>query len=191
MEFKKVKFIFVFGAIYLSIIYLVNVYKRVRHRNIYNSKNKPLIIKVLIIFFVVGVIFASTLEIKITKISGKSMEPTIHDNQWIIEKKVNDNIERGDIVTLYTDEKEYRLIKRIIGKGGETIEIKENNIYIDGKKLKENYKTKAFVKDFDLLIIPKNEYFVIGDNRPISLDSRYGTVGTIKENQIDGSVIVY
>ena len=94
------------------------------------------------------------------------------------------HINRFDIVVLKIDGREDNLIKRIIGLPGETVEIKDNDIYINDKKLEDKYGY-GVTYNIDKVTLKKDEYFILGDNRKISLDSR--VFGTIHKDEIKGT----
>lgn len=132
-----------------------------------------------------------------TEVSGSSMENTLKSNDSLLVEKFTYNFthpKRFDIVVFYPygkESKEY-YVKRVIGKPGETVQIKENRIYIDNKELKEDYGKNA--TDFpgiakEPLVLGSDEYFVMGDNRESSLDSRYEEVGPVKEKHIVGRAV--
>ena len=183
-----VKFTVLFIIIYAVVkcIYKIHVFVN-DNKNRGDKKLKyPVYTGVIVLL---TILILGIFSIRVTHIKGRSMEPTIEDGQWVLENILDNHIERGDIITFYINGGEERLIKRVIATEGESVEVKDNNIYIDGEKLVEDYTTRAFQEDFKLTVVPKGEYFMMGDNRPISLDSRYEEVGTIKESQIDGSVL--
>ena len=101
--------------------------------------------------------------------------------------KRND-VKRYDIVVVNEGDKS--IIKRVIGLPGETIEYKDNKLYINGKETSDPYpstETDDFsITDIGHTKIPGDCYFVMGDNRANSLDSRYPTVGVVRKNQIVG-----
>ena len=117
------------------------------------------------------------------KVNGDSMFKTLHDGDIMILNIVGyrfSEVERFDIVVV--DEGNEYLIKRVIGLPGETIEYKDNQLYVDGKKVKENYGSDK-TEDFKTKV-PKDSYFVLGDNRTNSLDSRF--FGAFKRKKILG-----
>ena len=122
------------------------------------------------------------------RVDGSSMSKTLEEGDILLLNKLDQNYERFEIVVFNIGGE--KLIKRIIGLPGETVEFKNNVLYINGEKLEENYGT-GITADFNLsdlgyTIIPDNTYFVVGDNRNNSLDSRY--FGCIDQSQIIGTV---
>lgn len=118
-------------------------------------------------------------------VKGASMYPTLNNNQLLILKKYDKSYDRYDIVVLdYNNEK---LIKRVIGLPGETVEYKDNVLYINDEETKDDYAsiTNDF-KSSELIkgTIPKGYYLVMGDNRNDSIDSRM--IGLISEDVISG-----
>ena len=117
------------------------------------------------------------------KVNGDSMLKTLHDGDIMILDIISyrfSDIKRFDIVVV-NGKKEY-LIKRVIGLPGEEIEYKDDKLYVDGKLIKENY-TREKTEDFSVKV-PKDSYFVLGDNRVNSLDSR--SLGPFPKNKIMG-----
>ena len=126
-----------------------------------------------------------------THVEGSSMENSLHDGDEIIVEKVSyymHDPERYDIIVFPFSNDVY-YIKRIIGLPGETIQIKGGKIYIDGVQLWEQYGNEQ-IKDAGLakeeIVLGKDEYFVLGDNRNSSIDSRKAEVGTVKRSEIIG-----
>lgn len=124
------------------------------------------------------------------KVNGTSMMTTLHDGDIMILNIIGyrfEKINRFDIVVV--DEGNEYLIKRVIGLPGEEIEYKDNQLYVNGKKIRENYGSQE-TEDFKVKV-KKNSYFVLGDNRTNSLDSRY--FGAFQKNRIIGktSLIIF
>lgn len=138
---------------------------------------------VLIIFFLVF-----KLILLLGYIPSSSMENTIKHNSIILVNRVNKNIHRGDIIVFKYGKK--LTVKRVIGINGDTIEIRESRILINGKKIDESYiKGKTKTDKRTKWLVPENSYFVLGDNREDSIDSRYKINPYIKEKNIIGKVI--
>ena len=117
------------------------------------------------------------------KVNGDSMYSTLKNKDIMIldiVKYRHSKIKRFDIVVV--DIKSEYIIKRVIGLPGEKVEYKDNKLYINGKLVKDKYG-QGDTKDF-YFTVPKGHYFVLGDNRGNSLDSRY--FGAFKKNKILG-----
>ncbi|MDD3048530.1 MAG: signal peptidase I [Bacilli bacterium] len=154
---------------------------------------KKVIIKILEYgSIVLAVILIRIFIVTPVQVDGISMNDTLHDNDImilnIIKYKFND-IKRFDIVVIDYEEADEYLIKRVIGLPGEYIEYKDNKLYIDGKYIKEPYldtTTYNFnLEEYGYSEIPKDTYFVMGDNRKNSTDSR--VIGFINKKDIKGS----
>ena len=123
------------------------------------------------------------------KIKGNSMEPNYHDGEYLLTDKLTYRLKdpaRGDVIVFkppVSQDEEY--IKRIIALPGETISIKDGKYYINGKQLQESYipssiytNGKSYLPNNTEKTVPSNSYFVSGDNRESSSDSRYwGFIG--------------
>ena len=125
------------------------------------------------------------------RVDGDSMNDTLHNSDIFILNKLEKKYDRFDIVVInYNNTK---LVKRIIGMPGENISYKDNQLYINEKKFNdiETSRTSDFsLKElFEIDKIPENYYFVMGDNRNNSLDSRDYRVGLIKKEDIVGVTI--
>ena len=127
-------------------------------------------------------------------VSGDSMKPNLNNGELLLVQKIGYNknsINRFDIIVLKDDEDE--IIKRVIGMPGEHVSYKNNKLYINDELIEENYVFRD-TKDFNLeevctcTSIPEGKYLVLGDNRPISKDSRQ--IGLIDEKDIVGKAIV-
>ena len=143
-----------------------------------------------IIIIVIVVLFRSFIATPV-RVDGDSMNDTLRNNEILILNKLEKKYDRFDIVVInYEDTK---LVKRIIALPGENISYKDNQLYINNKKFDdiETSRTIDFSLEelFDIETIPENHYFVMGDNRNNSLDSRDYRVGLIKEEDIVGVTI--
>ncbi len=128
-----------------------------------------------------------------TYVSGSSMESTLSDGDNLIVDKLTYHFsdpKRYDIIVFpYQYEDNTYFIKRIIGLPGETVQIVDGTIYIDGEVLNESYGREVMQNSgmaADPITLGEDEYFVLGDNRNDSTDSRDPSVGKIKRNQIIG-----
>ena len=136
-----------------------------------------------IIIFIV-ILLIKTYIVTPIKVNGNSMIDTLKNKDIMILDEISykfKGIQRFDIVVIHYDH-EY-LIKRVIGLPGEKIKYSNNELYVNGKKVAENFSHKE-TKSFQEITIPKGEYFVLGDNRINSTDSRI--IGTIPYKNIKG-----
>lgn len=131
------------------------------------------------------------------------MLPTIKVGETCIVDQYSEiEVKRFDIVMFQAPEAakkmtretgDVKYISRIVGLPNEKIEIKDNKVYINDKLLNENFEKitddEDQMKDFPATVIPEKQYFILGDNRPQSLDSRYWKPSTIKQEEILGKVV--
>lgn len=117
------------------------------------------------------------------RVNGTSMYPTLQDKEFMILNKISlkQGINRFDIVVVQENNK--YIIKRVIGLPGESVMYKDNKLYINGKTVEDNY-SKTTTNDFDNVVLGENEYFVMGDNRAVSSDSRI--IGPVNIKNIKG-----
>lgn len=150
------------------------------------------------IIVIVIVLFIAIYVVSLAQVVGPSMKPTYVNGDIVIIDKVSyrfKDINRGDIIALNNDSNK-NLIKRVIGLPGETINIKNNRVYINGEALEEEYiSSDILMEDFKLKdigygAVPEGYYFVLGDNRENSQDSRDKKVGLIKKEDIIGKVFI-
>ena len=177
-------------------IELINVdlksYKRQRRNKVITE-----IISYLIILFLCVKIIP-TYVIQHTIVDGPSMENTLEDSDHLLVEKITyhfDQLDRFDVIAFYPfgkDVDEY-YIKRVIALPGETIQIKGSEIYIDGELLEENYGKDPISYAgiaAEPITLGDNEYFVLGDNRTVSFDSRSEEIGVVHKDQIGGKAIL-
>ena len=154
-----------------------------------NKINNALKATLPYIIIVIVVALIRSFIITPVQVEGMSMYSTLDNNEILLLKKYDKTYQRFDIVVFnYNGSK---LIKRVIGLPGETVEYKNNKLYINDKYIKEYFfKNNQETYDFKLEEIgyekiPKGYYFVMGDNRTNSTDSRF--IGLISENDIEGT----
>lgn len=177
-----------------------------------NKRTKGIVETLETVFVAVSVCAIIYLTIAIpNKVEGQSMEPNFHQSDLVLTNKTiqylgttdfgqkhNYDYQRGDVVIVKQGRTD--LIKRIIATEGETVEIKDNAVYINGEKLKENYlptttRSKlppselSLIRDGKTVTVPSNSYFVMGDNREHSKDSRYREIGFVSRDHIKGKVV--
>jgi len=122
-------------------------------------------------------------------IPSESMLPNLLVKDMLVVHKGSDSIKRQDIVIFNKYNSGYKetLIKRVIGVEGDYIEIKDGRLYLNDKIIEEKYVPKDSGKDFSKIQVPKGCYFMLGDNRYNSLDSR--VYGPIEKENIIGKAI--
>lgn len=144
-------------------------------------------------------------------VSGSSMYPTLENGSHLVLSKITSytgNFDRGDIIVFYAPDGT-RYLKRIIGISGDTVNIKEDKLYVNNVVVDEYYldkeymrdrilreNLKSFTNDFQLSdlkgnpkIVPEGHIFVMGDNRPVSNDSR--EIGFIDKDEIIGKIVFF
>lgn len=146
---------------------------------------------ICVIIFLVVVVYVFS----ISQVVGSSMHPTLQNKELFVLNKLHykfKDIERGDIISLEYADTKY-LIKRVIGLPGDYVSIKDNKVYLNGALYEEAYISDELeYDDFDLKSsfgydkIPEDMYFVLGDNRENSKDSR--EIGLIKKSDIMGKI---
>ncbi len=150
-------------------------------------------IKEYIPYFIIIIVVLLIKQFVITPVvvSGDSMHSTLHDKDIMILNRLYKpkDIKRYDIIVIRYKNK--NIIKRVIGLPGDMVECVDNTLYINGKAIKEDYLDPGTVTEdfslqdlFDVDVVPENSYFVLGDNRSVSLDSR--SIGFIESKNIKG-----
>ena len=161
--------------------------KRYRRQKAYN-KALGGTVYVLTIVAAVAVLIA-TLILPVLQIEGTSMEPTLYNGDIVLLMKTT-RFEGGDLCGFTWNNK--LLIKRVIGVPGDWIEIDaDGTVYLNGEKLDEPYVEKKAFGECDLVFpfqVPAGQYFVVGDMRESSIDSRNTLIGCIPKEQIVGKV---
>lgn len=162
-----------------------------KNLNITKNDYKTLILSIVIS---VTILYIFSSNFKLYKVYGTSMENTIHSDDVLLvslNSYNNKTPSYSDIVNIkYVDNNEEKfIVKRIIGVPGDILEITNNQIFLNSTLLEEPYIKNLSSSYFNLkVIIPENKYFVLGDNRDVSCDSRY--FGLIDKTSIEGKVLL-
>lgn len=144
---------------------------------------KAILIAFIVAFVIKNYMFSTSI------VEGESMVPALEDGERIIFNKfiyLLTEPERGDIVIIQQPDKNY--VKRVIGLPGEVVQVKTNKLFINGVEQNSSFVNELYSRltvDFGPTKIPEDSYFVLGDNRSISKDSRNG-LGFIKSDEIVG-----
>lgn len=146
-----------------------------------------------VIISTVVVLIAFTFVFRIFVVFGTSMDKTLAGGQRIVVSDIFYTPERGDIVCLYSKAEEQVLVKRVIATEGQTVNIDHNgNVYVDNVKLSEEYIGDQMTQAHDVPMphtVAKGCVFVMGDNRGVSLDSRYSLIGDIPCDMLYGKML--
>ena len=160
-------------------------------REKYNRKYKQVLkstVYSLVVVAAVAVLIA-TLAFPVLQISGSSMEPTLNDEEIVVLLKTT-NLKRGELCCFSYQNK--LLIKRVVGLPGDRVNIDENgNVYLNNELLSEPYITDKALGECDITFpcyVTDNHYFVLGDHRSTSIDSRSSVIGLVSEDYIVGKI---
>ncbi len=148
-------------------------------------------IVLIVVTLIIALILRSFVFV-LARVKSISMQPTLVEGQWLFVNKISmifGEPNYGDIIIFDAPtEKDY--VKRLIGKSGDTIEIKDSVVYRNGVALEEEYLPEGLVyDDFALTEVPEGQYFFMGDNRPYSQDSRSDIIGCIDVDKVSGRVV--
>ncbi len=165
-----------------------NERKRLRTRKLYQSA----LFKTIGVLCVVAAIsvLLTTLWMPVLQIYGSSMSPTLEPSDLVLSVK-NEKLDSGDVVAFYQGNK--LLIKRVIATSGQWVDISNDGVVtVDGQVLDEPYIRELSLGNCDIELphqVKEAHYFIMGDNRDTSLDSRASVIGDISEEQIEGKVV--
>lgn len=163
--------------------------KRVQSKKEYNRTLRSTVY-VLVTVAAVAVLVA-TLLLPVLRVTGTSMAPTLNEDEIVATVKTT-AFQRGDLVAFYYNNK--ILIKRVIAMPGEWVDIDtDGNVTVNGEPLEEAYLAEKSLGTCDIKLpyqVPDGRFFVMGDHRAVSLDSRTATVGCVATEQMVGRLVV-
>ena len=162
--------------------------RRLRYKRRYNRTLRSTV-AILIVVAALAVL-AATLWMPVLRVYGSSMAPTLHNGEILVSVKTKD-FSSGDIIAFYHGNK--LLIKRYIAGPSDYVNVDEDgNVSVNGTRLDEPYLAEkdAGTSDLDYpYVVPAGTYFVLGDHRESSVDSRSSLVGCVEQSEIVGKII--
>ena len=161
--------------------------KRERYKRRFRKLLRSTVNALIVVAAVAALI--ATLVLPVLQIAGTSMEPNLNDGDIVLLVKTKD-LETGDLCAFYYSNK--ILIKRVIATPGDYIWIEsDGTVFLNGNALDEPYITQKALGECDVEFpyqVPENCYFVMGDQRETSIDSRSSVIGCIPEDQLIGKI---
>ncbi len=162
--------------------------KRVKYKSRYRSVLRSTVYTLITVAAIA--ILVATLWLPVLQIYGSSMTPTLQNGEIVFSVKSSD-LEPGEIVAFYYNNK--ILVKRVICGPGDWFNIDEDGtVYVNGVQLEEPYLAERALGECDIELpfqVPDGRYFVMGDHRSTSVDSRSTSVGCVAQEQIVGKII--
>lgn len=172
----------------ISVQELENELKRENYRSKYFKILTSTIYALIIVAAVAAIV--ATLVMPVLQISGSSMTPTFQEGEIVFSIKTK-NLKPGDIIAFYHGNK--ILVKRVIAGAGSWVNITiDGDVYVNGELLEENYIQEKMLGETNITYpyqVPDESWFVLGDHREVSIDSRNSEIGCIKQEDIVGKII--
>lgn len=167
---------------------LVQERDRVRHRQKYLATLRSTVAVLVVV--AAFAILAATMWMPVLQIYGNSMTPTLNEGEVVLSLKGSD-FETGDVIAFYYNNKV--LVKRVIAGPGDWVYLDEDGtVYVNGESIEEPYVEQKALGETDLEYpyqVPEDRWFVMGDHRSVSMDSRMKAIGSIAEEQIIGKLV--
>lgn len=170
----------------------LDILRKELHRERYKRRFRRILRSTVNALIVVAAIAAliATLVLPVLQIAGISMEPSLNDGDIVVLMKT-DKLQTGDLCAFYYSNK--ILIKRIIGAPGDYLWINDDGtVYLNGEELIEPYVSEKALGECDTEFpyqVPENSYYMLGDHRETSIDSRSSVIGSIAQDQIIGKIL--
>jgi signal peptidase I len=163
--------------------------KRVNNRKEYRNVMRNTLFVVIVVAALA--VLVSSFFVTVLKVTGDSMTPTVNTGEIVIAEN-SASFNPGDLIAFYYNNKV--LVKRVLGSPGDWINIDdEGNVYVNGVIIDEPYVTEKSLEPTDIEFpyqVPENRYFVLGDHRGASIDSRSSVVGCVTREQLIGKIIL-
>jgi len=161
-------------------------------RETYRSRYFKILTSTIYALIIVAAVAAlvATFVMPVLQISGSSMQPTFTEGEIVLSVKTN-NLKQGDIIAFYHGNK--ILVKRVIAGPGSFVNITiDGDVYVDGVLLDEPYIQEKMLGDTNITYpyqVPDGEWFVLGDQREVSIDSRNTEIGCVSQDDLVGKVV--
>ena len=142
---------------------------------------------VLVWPFLVWLLMAFVLSAAV--VQGDSMRPNYQPGDLVLALRTHD-VDRGDVVLVESDALGMVIIKRVVGLPGDVVEVRDGTVYVNSEPAGQDYAAYIGGGDYGPAAVPDGELFLMGDNRPVSLDSRDPSVGCVPYGQLTGKVML-
>lgn len=161
--------------------------KRVKYHGRYTALMRSTIYALITV--AAAAVLIATLLLPVLRIYGNSMTPTLWDGNIVVSLQ-GASFREGDIVAFYYNNK--ILVKRVIARAGDWVDIKDDGtVYVNGEELEEPYVVEKALGECNIDLpyqVPDKKFFLMGDHRSVSIDSRNTSVGCVGEDQIVGKL---